>query len=157
MVKINVVCVGKIKEKYFEDGASEYIKRLSRYAKVSVVEVKEKNIVTEPNALEILEILKREGEEILKSLKGYVIAMAIEGKKLSSTALANKIKSVKDKHGEITFVIGGSYGLADFVKDRADELMSISDMTFPHTLFRVMLTEQIYRAFTIIEDGKYHK
>ena len=83
--------------------------------------------------------------------------MAIEGKKLSSTALANKIKSVKDKQGEITFVIGGSYGIADFVKAKADELLSVSDMTFPHTLFRVMLTEQIYRAFTIIEDGKYHK
>lgn len=157
MVKVNIVCVGKIKEKYFEDGVNEYLKRLSRYAKVTVTEIKEKNIVTEPSALEIQEILKREGEDILKALKGYVIAMAIEGKKLSSTALANKIKSVKDKQGEITFVIGGSYGIADFVKAKADELLSVSDMTFPHTLFRVMLTEQIYRAFTIIEDGKYHK
>ncbi len=157
MVKVNIVCVGKIKEKYFEDGVNEYLKRLSRYAKVTVTEIKEKNIVTEPSALEIQEILKREGEDILKALKGYVIAMAIEGKKLSSTALANKIKTVKDKQGEITFVIGGSYGIADFVKAKADELLSVSDMTFPHTLFRVMLTEQIYRAFTIIEDGKYHK
>lgn len=157
MVKINIVCVGKIKEDYFQKGFDEYVKRLSRYAKVAVIEVKEKNIVNEPSDGEIKEILKREGEDILKSLKGYVIVMAIEGKKLSSTALANKIKLVKDKQGELTFVIGGSYGVADFVKDRADELLSVSDMTFPHTLFRVMLSEQIYRAFTIIEDGKYHK
>ncbi|MBQ3235655.1 MAG: 23S rRNA (pseudouridine(1915)-N(3))-methyltransferase RlmH [Clostridia bacterium] len=157
MVKVNIVAVGKIKEKYYEEGVNEYVKRLSRYAKVTVTEIKERNIVTEPSESEIQEILKREGEDILKALKGYVIAMAIEGKKLSSKALAEKVKSVKDKQGEITFVIGGSYGIADFVKREANELMSVSDMTFPHTLFRVMLTEQIYRAFTIIEDGKYHK
>lgn len=157
MVKLNIVAVGKIKEDYFQKGFDEYVKRLSRYAKVTVTEVKEKNIVNEPCDSEIKEILKREGEDILKCLKGYVIALAIEGKKLSSQTLATKIKSLKDKHGEITFIIGGSYGIADFVKARADELLSVSDMTFPHTLFRVMLSEQIYRAFTIIEDGKYHK
>ena len=157
MVKINVVAVGKIKENYFENGFNEYVKRLSRYAKVTVTEIKEKNIVNEPSQGEIQEILKREGEDILKALKGYVIALAIEGKKVSSLSFANKIKTLKDKWGEITFVIGGSYGIADFVKDKADELLSVSDMTFPHTLFRVMLAEQIYRAFTILEDGKYHK
>lgn len=157
MVKINIVAVGKIKEDYFQKAFDEYVKRLSRYAKVTVTEVKEKNIVNEPSDGEIEEILKREGEDILKALKGYVIVMAIEGKKLSSTALSKKIKTIKDGRGEITFVIGGSYGIANFVKDKADELLSVSDMTFPHTLFRVMLAEQIYRAFNILEDGKYHK
>ena len=157
MVKINIVAVGKIKENYFESGFNEYVKRLSRYAKITVTEVKEKNIVNEPTQGEIQEILKREGEDILKALKGYVIALAIEGKKTSSLSLATHLKTLKDKYGEITFVIGGSYGIADFVKAKADELLSVSDMTFPHTLFRVMLAEQIYRAFTILEDGKYHK
>ena len=157
MVKINIVAVGKVKERYFQEGINEYLKRLSRYAKVSVIEIKEKNITTEPNASEILEILKREGEDIKKELKGHVVAMAIEGKKYSSESLASFIEKVKNLRGEITFVIGGSYGLDDSVKRLADDRISVSDMTFPHTLLRLMLVEQIYRAFTILEDGKYHK
>ncbi len=157
MVKINIVCVGKIKEDYFASGVQEYIKRLNRFAKVSVIEVKEKNIVQEPNSSEISEILKREGEDIKKHLTGYVIALAIEGEKVSSESFSNKLKSVKDKHGEITFIIGGSYGIDSSVKALANEKISFSAMTFPHTLMRVILVEQIYRAFTIMEDGKYHK
>lgn len=157
MVKINVVCVGKIKEKYFQDGALEYIKRLSRFAKVNVVEIKERNIVNEPNESEILEILRREGEDIKKELKGRLVCMAIEGKKVSSKSFASLIERAKNANGEITFVVGGSYGIDKSVKNVCDELVSFSDMTFPHTLYRVMLLEQIYRAFTILEDGKYHK
>lgn len=157
MVKINIVAVGKVKERYFQDGINEYLKRLSRYAKVSVIEIKEKNITTEPNSAEILEILKREGEDIKKELKGHVVAMAIEGKKHSSESLASFIEKAKNLRGEITFVIGGSYGLDESVKKMADDRISVSDMTFPHTLLRLMLVEQIYRAFTILEDGKYHK
>lgn len=157
MVKINIVCVGKIKEDYFASGVKEYVKRLNRFAKVSVIEVKEKNIVQEPNSSEISEILKREGEEIKKHLSGYVIALAIEGEKLSSESFSKKLKTIKDKQGDITFIIGGSYGIDDSVKALAHEKVSFSLMTFPHTLMRVILVEQIYRAFTIIEDGKYHK
>ena len=157
MIKINIVAVGKVKERYFQDGIDEYVKRLSRYAKVTITEVKEKNITNEPNQSEIQEILKREGDEIKKELKGYVVAMAIEGKKLSSEGLATFIEKAKNLRGEITFVIGGSYGIDECVKKAADERISVSDMTFPHTLLRLMLTEQIYRAFTILEDGKYHK
>ncbi len=157
MVKINIVAVGKVKERYFQEGINEYLKRLTRYAKVNVIEIKEKNITTEPNASEMAEILKREGEDIKKELKGHVVAMAIEGKKYSSEALSNFIERTKNLRGEITFVIGGSYGLDESVKKLADDRISVSDMTFPHTLLRLMLVEQIYRAFTILEDGKYHK
>ena len=157
MVKINIVAVGKVKERYFQDGINEYLKRLSRYAKVSVIEIKERNLVNEPNASEILEILKREGDDIKKELKGHVVAMAIEGKKYSSEAFSDFIERAKNLRGEITFVIGGSYGLDSSVKKMADDNISVSDMTFPHTLLRLMLVEQIYRAFTILEDGKYHK
>ena len=157
MVKINIVAVGKVKEKYFQQGIDEYCKRLSRYAKVTITEVKEKNLTNEPNSAEIQEILKREGEEIKKELKGHVVAMAIEGKKLSSEGLASFIEKAKNLRGEITFIIGGSYGIDESVKSMADDRLSVSDMTFPHTLLRLMLTEQIYRAFTILEDGKYHK
>lgn len=157
MVKINIVAVGKVKERYFQDGINEYLKRLSRYAKVSIIEIKERNLVNEPNASEILEILKREGDDIKKELKGHVVAMAIEGKKYSSEAFSDFIERAKNLRGEITFVIGGSYGLDSSVKKVADDNISVSDMTFPHTLLRLMLVEQIYRAFTILEDGKYHK
>ncbi len=157
MVKINVVAVGKIKEKYFQSGVDEYVKRLSRYAKIKIVEIKERNIVNEPNPSEIIEILKREGEDIKKELKGYSVALAIEGKKFSSEEFANFIEKAKNEKGEITFVIGGSYGLDQSVKNSCGHKISISDMTFPHTLTRVILFEQIYRAFNILEDGKYHK
>ncbi|MBE5744387.1 MAG: 23S rRNA (pseudouridine(1915)-N(3))-methyltransferase RlmH [Clostridiales bacterium] len=157
MVKINIVCVGKIKEDYFASAVQEYLKRLNRFAKVSVIEVKERNITQEPSQGEILEILKREGEEIKKHLSGYVIALAIEGEKVSSESFSKKIQAIKDKQGEITFIIGGSYGIDSSVKALSNEKISFSAMTFPHTLMRVILVEQIYRAFTIMEDGKYHK
>lgn len=157
MVKVNVIAVGKVKEDYFSKAIAEYSKRLSRYCKFNVIEVKEKNIVTEPNDAEISEILKRESEDIKKELKGYTVAMAIEGKKINSTSLATLIEKASNSYGEITFVIGGSYGIDQSVKNSCSERVSFSDMTFPHTLFRVMLVEQIYRAFTILNDGKYHK
>ncbi len=157
MVKVKIVAVGKVKEKYFTDMILEYSKRLSRYAKFLIVEVKEENYVEEPNESEKLEILKREGENIKKELSGYVIAMCIEGKKLSSKGLAELIEKSQNTNSEITFVIGGSYGLDDSVKSLANFKLSISDMTFPHTLCRAVLVEQIYRAFSIINNGKYHK
>ena len=157
MIKIKIVAVGKVKEKYFVDAILEYKKRLSRFAEVTICEVKEENFTKEPNGSEIDEILKRESESILKELKGYVVAMAIEGKKYSSQGLATLIKNQVDKGQEITFVIGGSYGLCNEVKKSANLLLSFSDATFPHTLFRVMLLEQVYRAFSINADARYHK
>ena len=156
MIKVNVVAVGKVKEKYFADGISEYAKRLSRFCEFKIIEIQEENYKNVDEG--IAETIKeREGERILPHLKGYVLAMAIEGKKYSSVKLAEKIKNLSNTGGVITFVIGGSYGLSDAVKKRADELTSFSDMTFPHTLFRLMLSEQIYRAFCIINGSAYHK
>lgn len=157
MIKIKVIAVGKIKEKYFIEAINEYAKRLSRYCDFSIIEVKEENFVKEPNSQEILEILKKEGEGIKKHLSGHVIAMCIEGKKRSSTELAKNVKEIANKCSEICFIVGGSYGIDESVKKLANEKLSISDMTLPHTLCRVVLSEQIYRAFSILNDGKYHK
>lgn len=146
MLKINIVCVGKVKEKYFSLGIDEYAKRLTRFCEFSITEVAEEPTV------------EKEGKNILTKLRGAVFALCVEGKKYSSERFAVKIQKLKDSGtGEITFVIGGSYGLSDEVKKRADELISFSDMTFPHTLFRLMLTEQIYRAMTIMNGITYHK
>ncbi len=159
MVKINIIAVGKVKEKYFLDGISEYAKRLNGLCEFKITEIEEENYKKVSNAL-IEEIKNKEGKKILSSndFKGYVFAMAIEGKKFSSPDFAREIKKLADGgKGVITFVIGGSYGLSDEVKKRADKLISFSDMTFPHTLFRLMLTEQIYRAFCINAGTPYHK
>ena len=157
MIKINVIAVGKVKEKYFADGISEYQKRLSRFCDFSIIEINEENYSKVDSTI-IDSIKNKEGERILQVIKGKVFAMAIEGKKVSSESLAKTIKSTVDGgDGVISFVIGGSYGLSDAVKKRADALISFSDMTFPHTLFRLMLTEQIYRAFCINSGSPYHK
>ncbi len=156
MIKVCIVAVGKVKEKYFLDGILEYSKRLSRFCEFSIKEIEEENYKN-PSSAEIESIKEKEAQKILPHLKGKVAVMAIEGKKLSSEGLATLIKDYKDTSGVITFVIGGSYGLADEIKKRADAKLSFSDMTFPHTMFRLMLTEQIYRAFTILGGITYHK
>lgn len=157
MIKINIVAVGKVKEKYFADGITEYSKRLSRYCDFKITEIKEENFNSEPSATEILEIKRKEGLNIAKHLKGHVVVMAIEGKSLDSVKFSQFIRTTADRVGEITFVIGGSYGVDDSIKNRADTLFSFSPMTFPHTLFRLMLSEQIYRAFAIDSGSPYHK
>ena len=156
MIKVSVVCVGKVKESYFLDGINEYKKRLSKYCEFNITELKEENFDKVDDSL-INVIKKREAERILPNLKGYVIVTDINGKKTSSTELASLLKTKGDEIGVITFVIGGSYGLDQSVKDKADYKISFSDMTFPHTMFRLMLTEQVYRAFTIINGSNYHK
>lgn len=158
MVKIRITCVGKIKEKYFADAVDEYKKRLSRFAEVSVKEVREENFTSSPSPADVEKILSLEGENLQKEIRGYVICLAVEGKKLSSEKLADKLSGLISRgEGEITFVIGGSHGIWQKIKDGANELVSFSDMTFPHTLARVMLTEQLYRAFMISSGAKYHK
>lgn len=151
--KVNLVVVGKIKEKFYSDAANEYIKRLSRFCSVSVTECAEQSL----EGVCAQTALKKEGDEILQRLKGKVIALCVEGKGCSSEQFAKKLSQAKDSVGEVTFVIGSSCGLDERVKTRADELLSFSQMTFPHMLFRVMLLEQIYRACMINGGGKYHK
>lgn len=145
MQKIHLVVVGKIKEAFYRSAMEEYLKRMTRFADVDVRELPEKAS------------LKEEGVDILRALKGYVIVLAVEGKKISSEKLAERIKGLCDGGKEITFVIGSSCGLCDEVKQRADFLLSFSDMTFPHQLMRVILAEQIYRAFMINAGSEYHK
>ena len=156
MIKVNVVAVGKVKEKYFSDGIAEYAKRLSRFCEFKIIEVEEENFKKAESG-DISVIKEREGERILPHLKGRVFAMAIEGKRRSSEEFARLIQTAADSVGVMTFVVGGSYGLSEAVKSRADGLLSFSEMTFPHTLFRLMLPEQIYRAFTILGGSAYHK
>ena len=145
MQKVNIVCVGKLKEKFYADAVTEYCKRLTRFAQVTVRELPEKRTLSE------------EAELILKELRGIVIVLAVEGHKLSSEGLADKIKTLCDAGKEMTFVIGSSCGLDSKVKNAADWLLSFSDMTFPHQLMRVILCEQIYRAFMINSGSEYHK
>ncbi len=145
MQKIYFVVVGKIKESFYREGVAEYVKRLSRFAKVEIKELAEGE---NPEA---------EKEDILRACKGYVIALAVEGEPLSSEGLAKKLKKLTDEGKDITFVIGSSCGLADEVKNRADYRLSFSNMTFPHQLMRVILAEQVYRAFMINAGSTYHK
>lgn len=145
MIKVNIVCVGKIKEEFYRSAVAEYTKRLSRFCRVEIREIPEGKT------------LEDEAEGILRAVKGYSFALCIEGKKLSSEALAQEVKTLCDRGEEITFVIGSSCGLANIVKERADFKLSFSDMTFPHQLMRVILCEQIYRAFMINCGSEYHK
>lgn len=151
------MAVGKIKEKYFTDAINEYKKRLSKFCDYNIIEVDEyKNTKTSPE--EIKKTITHEGENILAKLKGYVVAMAIQGKMLSSEELADTIKNqMVQGISEITFVIGGSNGLSKEVLSRADMLISFGKVTYPHQLMRVILTEQIYRAFCINNSVPYHK
>jgi len=145
MQKIYFTVVGKIKESFYREAVAEYVKRLSRFAKVEIKELAEG---TNPET---------EADDILRACKGYVIALAVEGKKLSSEKLAEKLQTLTDTGKDVTFVIGSSCGLADRVKAQADFLLSFSDMTFPHQLMRVILAEQVYRAFMINAGSTYHK
>ena len=161
MLKINIICIGKIKEKYFTDAVGEYAKRLTAFCKFSVVELNEERIRSNtPNEAQIAEVIEAEGRRILQKVgaSDYVAAMCIEGKLLSSEELSETLdKAALSGKSTVDFIIGGSYGLSDEVKRRADLRLSMSKMTFPHQLARVILSEQIYRAFEISTNGKYHK
>lgn len=159
-MKITVVAVGKIKEKFFEEAIGEYSKRLSRYCKLEILQVADEK--TPDKASEALEnqIKEKEGERILAQIRdgAYVIALAIEGKMLDSEELADKINTLGISGvSQIIFVIGGSLGLSKKVLDRADYKLSFSRMTFPHQLMRVVLLEQVYRGYRIICGEPYHK
>lgn len=161
MLKINVICIGKIKEKYFADAVAEYSKRLTAFCRFCVTELAEEKIRSNtPNQSQINEVLAAEGKRIMQKINpsDYVGALCIEGRLVSSEELS-KILDGAAVSGKSTvdFVIGGSYGLSDEVKKRADLRLSMSRMTFPHTMARMILSEQIYRAFEISSNGKYHK
>lgn len=154
---INVVCVGNIKEEYYVKAINEYQKRISRFNKLSVTEVKEERLPTNFSNADILKVIECEGKRLQEHLKGYIVVCDISGKKLNSTEFAKKLKQSEQNFPQITFVIGGSYGVWQEIKDKADLLLSFSDFTMPHQLFRVVLLEQIYRALTINNNVTYHK
>lgn len=152
MLNVNVVCVGNLKEKFSQDAEKEYLKRLSKFCKLNVVELKEQNKLSN-----IMLIKEKEGEEIIKNLSSYNILCDLVGENLSSEEFANSIEKLSLTNSKITFVIGGSYGVSEKVKNACQMKISFSKMTFPHNLFRIMLLEQIYRAFTILNGVSYHK
>ena len=159
-MKIDIVCVGKLKEKYWVNATAEYTKRLSKYCKLKVIEVADEK--TPDGASQVLEaqIKAKEGKAILKHIKDgtHVIALAIEGRQYSSEGFASKIEKLGiNGSSHIVFVIGGSLGLSDEVMARANESISFSKMTFPHQMMRVVLLEQVYRGFRIIRGEPYHK
>ena len=157
MLTVNVLCVGKIKEKYLKDGIAEYAKRLSRFCRFTITEVEEESLSSESES-DIERVKTREGQRLLKCADGHVVALCIEGKNLSSTELAQYITSLPPKGvSRITFIIGGSYGLSEEVVRRADMRLSFGKNTYPHQLMRLILCEQIYRAFMIAGGGTYHK
>lgn len=153
MIKLNIVAVGKLKEKFWVDAINEYVKRTSKYATLTIIECPEG--VDEGNAERLQ---KQEESGVLKKIKGYCVLLAIDGELIKSEDLAGLIERESTKgNSEFTFVIGGSRGVSDAVRKRADKLISFGRVTYPHQLMRVILSEQLYRATTIINKTNYHK
>ena len=160
MIKISIISVGKIKEKYLKLGIEEFSKRLSKYCKLHIIEVNDEKAPENLSSKEMNIVKDKEGKSILSKIKQtqYVVALAIDGDKLSSEKFAKKLDKLSlEGNSHICFVIGGSLGLSDEVLSRADMKMSFSDMTFPHQMMRLILLEQIYRCFRINNHEPYHK
>lgn len=150
---IKIICVGKIKEKFYKDAIEEYKKRLSKYTKLQIIEVEDINLQNE-------ELIKQKEKGLIEkhiNEKDYVITMEIEGNEINSIELSKKIESLEQTNPNIAFIIGGSYGLDENIKKRSNYKLSFSRLTFPHQLFRVILLEQIYRSFKIKNNESYHK
>lgn len=159
-MNIKIVCVGKLKEKYFKDGIAEYVKRMSRFAKVKIVQVPDEKAPEKLSPAEMERVKEIEGKRILDKIKDkeYVYVTAIKGKERTSEAFAKELSNLTTYgHSDITFVIGGSLGTSDAVNKRADDLISFGKFTMPHQLMRLVLIEQIYRAFMINSGSPYHK
>lgn len=156
MIKINVVAIGDIKEKYLLDAIKEYSKRITRFANLNIIEIKENNPASNSEK-DIKSALKNDAIEIEKHLSGFIIVLDILGKQIDSIELSKTIEKITQTNSTITFVIGASNGLSDEIKSKANLKLSFSSMTFPHQLMRVILLEQIYRAFTILNNIAYHK
>lgn len=159
MTHLTIISVGTLKEDYLKDAVSEYKKRLSQYARVEEINIKEEAIKNEDSPAEISRALDTEAEKIISAIPkdSYKIALCVEGKQFDSPALAKIISEANDATGKITLVIGSSHGLSEKVKSECKLRLSISKMTFPHQLMRVILLESLYRSFTIIAGKKYHK
>lgn len=159
MISVTVIAVGKLKERYLREGCDEYIKRLGAYAKVNIIEINEERSCDNPNESEIRSVIKKEGERIISKIpKGAaVIPLCIEGKEYSSPDFSKLIEETAMSSSHICFVIGGSFGLSDDVKAMAKCRLSFGKMTLPHQLARMVLLEQVYRAFSILHNSKYHK
>lgn len=160
MPEVTFVCIGKLKEQYLRDACAEYSKRLSAFCKLKVIELAPERLSENPSQAEIQKALSIEGKRILEKIpdRAAIIAMCIEGKQLSSEELSKKLSAFATHGiGSVAFVIGGSFGLSSEVKEKSKLRLSVSRMTFPHQLFRVMLLEQVYRAFQIQNGTKYHK
>ena len=160
MLSVKLICVGKMRERFYTDAFAEYAKRLQAYCRLECVELSEQRLSDEPTEKEITAALEKEAAEIIKNIPqdAYVAAMCIEGSQMPSEGMA-KLIAERENSGKpkLCFVIGGSFGMAEAVKKRADMKLSMSKMTFPHHLARVMLAEQIYRGFKINEGSRYHK
>lgn len=160
MINVTVISVGELKEKYLRDAVTEYQKRLGAWCDIREIVLKEQRICANPSEAQIKACLLAEGDAISAKIpqRAYVVAMCVEGKAMSSEELAEKIKSESvNGYGEFVFIIGSSYGLSPKIKERANLCLSVSKMTFPHQLMRVMMHEVIYRSFSIINNSKYHK
>ena len=159
-MNITVICVGKIKEKFYREAVCEYSKRLSKFCKLNIIEVDDEEAGQNLSPVQESNIKDKEGERILKKIptNSYVFTLEIEGKKYDSVSFSKNLNDLCIKgQSSICFIIGGSLGLSDKIKDLSNAKLSFSDMTFPHQLMRVILLEQIYRAFKIINNEPYHK
>ena len=160
MLNVKLICVGKMREKFYIDAFEEYRKRLQAYCRPELLEIPEQRLGERPAEKEISAALAREGQEILKAVPAdaYLVALCVEGRQMPSEGIAALIRERENSgRPRLCFVIGGSFGLAEAVKQRADRRLSMSEMTFPHHLARVMLIEQVYRGFKINEGSQYHK
>lgn len=156
---IHLCCVGKLKERFYEEGCGEYSKRLGRYCRLTITEAADEKAPEELSLKEQVQVKEREGKRILSAIgpKEHVIALAIGGKKYTSEKMAERIGVLESQGKEVCFVIGGSLGLSEEVLRRADETLSLSDLTLPHRLARLVLLEQLYRCFKILHHEAYHK
>lgn len=159
MLRIKLIVTGNLKEAYWREAAAEYEKRLGAYAKVEITELKEQRIAENPTEAEINATLEREADAILSAIppRAYTVALCVEGKQLSTEQLSAKIDTVMRDNGELCLIIGSSHGLSPRVKAAADFRLSVSALTFPHQMMRVLLLETVYRSLSVLHGSKYHK
>ena len=159
MVTVKLICVGRLKEPFYEAACAEYEKRLRPFCRLEIIELPECRKGTDPSPAEVTAALDREAEAIARALpkQARLCALCVEGESTDSPGFARLLAEAAEKAGSVCFVIGSSDGLSQKIKDRADKRLSMSKMTFPHHLARVMLLEQLYRGFQILNGGKYHK
>ena len=159
MLSVKLITLGTLKEKYWRDAVAEYKKRLGAFCKLHIVELKEERIGDNPSEGEIRQALEKEAVRILEQIspRAYPIALCVEGKQLSSEELADKLGEIAENSSEICLIIGSSHGLSDTVKNACRLRLSVSKLTFPHQLMRVLLLEAVYRGFNILKGTKYHK